>query len=109
MADMTTQAIRIAAKIWPDHQCKIRVGYFSRGHAHAESRLVSIPRWVMNSTRPGYVKYYIAHELAHVHSGSELHDAKFYDSFKLLCPKSYFKFEHQYKPRNAKTHLKERP
>lgn len=103
MADRETQAIRLAAKIWPEHRCRIRVKNTNRGHAYPETREVTIPKWVMDDPRPGYRSYYVAHELAHVHAGETRHNKKFYESFVQLCPKSYQKFELAYKPRNAKS------
>lgn len=107
MADMTTQAIRIAEKIWPDNGVTIRVRNTRKGYGYPATREVTIPVWVMRghgkAARPGYTKYYIAHELAHVHSGDIGHGVDFYESFTKLCPKSYHRFELQYKPRSAKS------
>lgn len=102
MADLETKAIRLAAKLWPDHDCRIRVKRTRKGWAHPETREVTIPVWVMRSSRPGYATYYVAHELAHIHAGTHLHNSDFMESFKSLCPRSYWKYETEYKPRNAR-------
>jgi len=95
MADLETKAIRIALKLWPDHPAKIRVRNTRGGYAYKNGN-ITIPVWVMHSTKPGYTMYFIAHELAHIKAPWETkpHGQEFVEAFKSLCPKSYWRYEH---------------
>lgn len=80
-----------------------------RGYAYFDGQF-TIPLWVHDKTgkegyrtEDGYFTYYVAHELAHQLKYKKYgpisgHDNKFYEIFKLICPKKYQRFELYYKP-----------
>jgi len=81
------------------------------GKARKDGRL-TVPLWAFRKKLEGYFTYYVAHEMAHVHSLKKLkkfgHNAEFYESFKLLCPKKYQHYELDYKPSCAKYGIKKK-
>ncbi len=61
-----------------------------------------------------YLLEFIYHELAHVaqwykDGGVDTHGKGFYNTFSRICPKHLWKYEYEYKPRNAKRFLGELP
>jgi len=95
-----------------------------RGYWTPSRRYITIPTWVFKESegkdgrkkKPGYDIYYIAHELAHMvvteiekayrAKGMRVyyspHGPEFMREFKKICPKEYWHYELNYKPRNAK-------
>lgn len=83
------------------------------GTYYAGARIITIPLWAIVAgaepvTRPdgrggpGYVEWYISHELAHAFApaGSK-HGPVFMNWLKKICPAASIHFELNYKPRNA--------
>jgi len=96
-----------------------------RGYWTPSKRYITIPDWVILKSKgedgykyaKGYDIYYIAHELAHMvvteimkaykvrfghYPNYAPHGKEFMREFKKLCPKEYWHYEIDYKPRNAK-------
>ena len=81
----------------------------SRGRAYYNRkgvRIVTIPKFVIDSDKPGYLTYYVAHELAHhyddVTGGGVGHGETFMYWLKQLCPKEFQHYELGYKPKFAR-------
>ena len=71
-----------------------------RGRAYCKENMFSVPLWAYNRGLD-YFTYYTAHEISHIISWrrykNNIHDAKFYEIFKELCPKDVQHFELHYK------------
>ena len=80
-----------------------------RGRARFATGVVTIPTWILltfnMSNREGFLTYYVAHELAHLfarkYNGHKGHGPAFMEWLKKLCPKDYWHYELDYKPRHA--------
>jgi hypothetical protein len=85
-----------------------------RGRCSFRSKTITIPRWACDPThhiggRPGYLEWYVAHELAHYLDrqrkgpGCRLdHGPSFQAALKELCPPHAIHHELGYKPRRAR-------
>ena len=77
----------------------------SRGGRWGVNLGVAIHRFEWISTRPGYLTYTVAHELAHamqVHrSGRTDHGPEFMAILRELCPPEFIAYELEYKPQAA--------
>lgn len=100
-----------------------------RGVAYWPSRIATVPRYAFQAEvglkwhpqssgmivipkKIGYVLYYLAHELAHIHNfddpssdalykNTDPHGHHFMKAFRLLCPEEYQHYEYEYKPNQA--------
>jgi hypothetical protein len=108
-------AIEIAILIWE------RAGYTIKslpliyvtdqraGYMKFLNGTIQVPRWIFSRAEKdiNYAVYYIAHELAHFHNWMngihEHHGQTFMLAFRELCPEECQGYEHDYKPRAAKT------
>jgi len=99
------------------------------GRAFWPERVVTVPAFVFNDEKgrvwsprhsswidvpkkPGYVEYYLAHELAHIYvfdyhglRGDKIdgdHGERFMSAFKSLCPIQWQHYEYEYKPDSAR-------
>lgn len=97
----------IASKLLKDANMQTEVPLFAvnqrRGHYNHKKGYIVIPIHAIKSPKPGYLVYYVAHELAHVFtpSTSTPHGGEFMDNLKKICPKPFQHYEYGYKPRNA--------
>jgi hypothetical protein len=80
----------------------------TRGRAFLKERRITVPTWACekNITQPGYVTWYLAHEIAHIAQYAEdgycdNHGQRFMKHLKRICPENCIDFELEYKPRNA--------
>ena len=78
-----------------------------RGWCSYTRETISIPKWAIEAGKgTNYWVYYLAHELAHAIVNDlyyiENHGPCFMTVFKKVCPSTLWKFELNYKPRNAK-------
>jgi predicted metal-dependent hydrolase len=75
----------------------------TRGRCYFGDKVITIPRHAFQR-EPEYLTYYICHEMAHAYAGWEAnHGPEFMKEFKRICPQEYWKYELNYKPRNAKS------
>lgn len=74
-----------------------------RGKFNRKANYIAIPLHAIKSNRPGYLIYYVSHELAHVFTSpnSTPHGGEFMANLKRLCPIEFQIYEYGYKPRNA--------
>jgi len=75
-----------------------------RGRCDYTNKNLTVPLWAFNDARPGYKVYYACHEMAHVVTPvvkGDVHGAAFQANFKKICPKEYWHFELNYKPKLA--------
>lgn len=78
-----------------------------RGRARYRTGIITVPKWILlaGPTKPGYVVYYTAHELAHLfakkYNNHRGHGPAFMAWLKRICPKDYLHYELDYKPRHA--------
>lgn len=79
-----------------------------RGRCYQQEQRITVPIWTMEETKkkPGYIIWYLAHELAHLAQWQEdqftdNHGPRFMAWLKRICPKEYQHYEIEYKPRNA--------
>ena len=77
-----------------------------RGMSYTSQGFITIPLWAIRRPKgPGYVTYYLSHELSHVfnyeHGTGRNHDAGFMKWFKRICPEPFQHFETGYKPQAA--------
>lgn len=76
----------------------------NRGRCYYGYKVITIPFWTIqkNSQSPGYVSWYVAHELAHsLDLTYSNHGPEFMRILKEICPKEFWHYETNYKPRNA--------
>jgi hypothetical protein len=76
------------------------------GRCDLENKNITVPVWAVERSRKdtGYAVYYACHEIAHViapPTKGDVHGAKFQAAFKSICPKEYWHFELEYKPKSA--------
>lgn len=73
------------------------------GRCYPSRAVITIPVWAIrrNLERPGYLVWYVAHELAHCFTRDN-HGPDFMAALRMICPEDYQHHEHGYKPRNAK-------
>lgn len=102
---------------------RIEVRVARRGHYNVLKHLIVIPVWVFTGTprvkasgKPGYIEWYVAHEVAHAirwrgwsrgfprpPGGS--HGLVFQSILRKVCPPEFYHFEAGYKPRRYKQAL----
>lgn len=73
-----------------------------RGRCYFNSKTITIPEHAYKSKKPGYLTYYIAHEMAHAIGLHTNHDGAFMRTLLKICPIDCLHHETEYKPRNAK-------
>jgi predicted metal-dependent hydrolase len=72
-----------------------------RGYCNHSRKEITVPTWAVNRGTD-YYNYYLSHELAHIFAGYvNQHNHIFMQEFKRVCPESFWKYELEYKPRNA--------
>ena len=77
------------------------------GRCRWSDKTLTIPVWAIEeetkwSLRPGYLKWYVAHEIAHAYAGPKAnHGPDFMVQLRRLCPPDSLHYELGYKPRNA--------
>jgi hypothetical protein len=95
-------------EVYPAHmvavkQCRGRC-YYARSRVRPEFT-ITIPVWALNSKRDGFADYYVAHEMSHAFAwqfdGERQHGPAFMKWLKTLCPREFWHYELEYKPRNA--------
>ncbi len=74
-----------------------------RGRCYETEGFVTIPLWAIQRPRgPGYLKWYVSHELSHLfnyhYATGRNHDAGFMSWLKKICPREFQHFETGYKP-----------
>lgn len=75
-----------------------------RGRCYYRERVITIPFWTIeaNSKKPGYITWYVAHELAHsMDRNNYNHGPAFMAELKRICPPASWHYETNYKKRNA--------
>ena len=75
-----------------------------RGRCYYRERVITIPFWTIeaNSKKPGYITWYVAHELAHsMDRNNYNHGPAFMAELKRICPPASWHYETSYKKRNA--------
>ena len=82
---------------------RVYAAHRQHGRTNKLQKYCVVPEWAWRwgNSKPGFVEYYLAHELAHAYSLSFRHDNQFYEAFKMICPKHLQHYELEYKPRNA--------
>lgn len=97
------EVIRIARRLWPKRRGfvlpRFRIRPVQRGRYYFKTHTITLPEWLWNDPRPGYLVYYIAHELAHAFSRERNHGLRFQRTLYRLCPQEYYHYEREYKPR----------
>ena len=76
----------------------IRIRDVRRGRWSDKTGIITLPSWLWARHSPGFVEYYIAHELAHAYLNRTGHDIE----FQLICAKlaeETYWWESTYKPR----------
>jgi predicted metal-dependent hydrolase len=72
----------------------------TRGMAYGDEKIYTVPFWSYKRSKK-YFTYYVAHELSHIIQAMKykytLHDEKFYDIFKRICPTEFQHYELHYK------------
>ena len=76
-----------------------------KGCAYYEHSTITIPGWAFQTRRRGFLRHYVAHELAHIAAQVKYqkgagHGPEFYKCLKQLT-KDTLHYELEYKPRNA--------
>lgn len=74
-----------------------------RGGCYETEGFVTTPLWAIQRPRgPGYLKWYVSHELAHLfnyhYATGKNHDSGFMSWLKKICPVEFLHFETGYKP-----------
>jgi hypothetical protein len=73
-----------------------------RGKCYYQSKVITIPTWVIDHRSVEEKTWYISHEIAHKHAGWHAkHGPEFMEWLKRICPSESIHFELGYKPRNA--------
>lgn len=81
---------------------KIYVVNQNRGMCYNAHRVITVPKWAVDSWKIGYAIYYAAHEMAHAFLPfCANHGDKFMDKLIEICPPEFVHHELGYKPRNA--------
>lgn len=95
------ESIKETARTLLSQGWKIYLVSQKRGRCYYMSKTITIPLWCLDSSKPGYKIWYIAHEFAHTFARGHNHDAKFMQELIRICPPEYVHYELGYKPRNA--------
>lgn len=101
MFSACSQPIKDRARTLSQAGWKFYVVNQTRGYCDPARKIITIPAWAARRTHDRYNVYYIAHELAHTDT-FDIHGPKFMARFMDLCPPDLWKYEIEYKPRNAK-------
>lgn len=73
----------------------------NRGRCYHLHRVITIPLWVIRSTKPGKKIWYVSHELAHTYTYGDKHGQRFMAKLREICPEDAQHWEIGYKPRAA--------
>lgn len=103
----TPQSIRDVAKACIKNGWQFRAVDQTRGRCYYNIKTITIPLWVLHKQTararlPGFIYWYVAHELAHVLAGfSAQHGPDFQKTLISICPAQYMLYETSYKPQHA--------
>lgn len=71
----------------------------SRGRCYPEAKIITIPLWAIDSNKPNYWIWYVAHELSHALDDClHNHGLEFMNILQRVCPDYCIAYEHEYKP-----------
>lgn len=74
----------------------------TRGYCYYKEKVITIPAWVILSSRQGEKCWYVSHEMAHAYDETRSnHGPEFMAKLIEICPDDCIHYELEYKPRNA--------